>query len=121
MNTHFFRLISRLLIVSLLALPFQSAQAGMVATDQMLAATHSAQNDREKVRDFLSRSDVQAKMETLGLQSDVAKQRVAALTDEEVQQIAGKIDTLPAGAYSGWAVAALIFVILAIWYFFQYK
>lgn len=121
MNTKPFRLICRLLIISMFVLPFQSVQAGMVATDQMLIATHSAQSDREKVRDFLSRSDVQAKMEMLGLQSDVAKQRVSALTDEEVQKIAGKIDTLPAGAFSGWAVAAVIFVILLIWYFFQYK
>lgn len=121
MNARFFQLLSRLLIVSMLALPFQSVQAGMVATDQMLAASHSAQSDREKVRDFLSRSDVQAKMEALGLQSDVAKQRVAALTDEDIQKIAGKIDTLPAGAVTGWAVAGVIFVILLIWYFVAYK
>jgi hypothetical protein len=105
----------------MLALPFQSVQAGMVGTDQMLVASQSAQTDREKVRDFLSRSDVQAKMQAMGLSSDTAKQRVAALTDEEVQKIAGKIDTLPAGAMSGWAVAGVIFVILLIWYFVVYN
>jgi hypothetical protein len=121
MNARFFQLISRLLVISMLALPFQSVQAGMVGTDQMLAASQSAQTDREKVRDFLSRSDVQAKMQAMGLSSDTAKQRVAALTDEEVQKIAGKIDTLPAGAMSGWAVAGVIFVILLIWYFVVYN
>jgi len=121
MNARFFRLVSRLLIVSSLVLPFQAAQAGMVGTDQMVAASHAMQNDREKVRNFLSRADVQAKMETLGLQSDAAKQRVDALTDEEVQKIAGKIDSLPAGAMDGWAVAGVILIIALIWYFFSYK
>lgn len=121
MNARFFRLVSRLLIVSLLVLPFQMAQAAMVGTDQMVAASHAMQNDREKVRNFLSRADVQAKMETLGLQSDAAKQRVDALTDEEVQKIAGKIDSLPAGAMDGWAVAGVILIIALIWYFFSYK
>jgi hypothetical protein len=39
------------------------------------------------------------------------------MTQEEVNQLAGKIDTLPAGASdSGWWIAAAVVLAIVIWY-----
>lgn len=113
MKSSWFRLVSRLLIMSMLGFSFQSAFAGLVSTDQVAGAS---QSDRDKVASFLSRSEVASQMQAMGIQPQAAKDRVAAMTDEEVAKVAGKIDTLPAGAFSGWAIAAIIIVILAIIY-----
>ena len=113
-----FRLISKLLIVCMVMLPF-STQAGMIGTDQVVASA-TAQANRDKVRDFVARTDVQKQMEVLGLTAANAQDRVAALTDEEVQRIAGKIDSAPAGASSssGWWIAAGVIIIAVLVYIY---
>lgn len=116
-NVSFLKWVSRLLVFSMLWLSFQSANAAIVPTDQALAAPAQAQADRQRVHDFVSRADVAQQLQALGIRADIAKQRVDALTDEEVQRIAGKLDTLPAGAASDWAIAAAVIVIaLVIWW-----
>lgn len=98
MNLHFMRMISRILIASLISLvvPFQSAYAGIVGTDKVAISAQS-QYDRDRVRAFMEREDVRKELQTQGVSVQTAQARVDALTDQEVQQIAGKLDTLPAG------------------------
>ena len=98
MNSYFMRMTSRLLIASVLsfALPFQPAHAGLVDTDRVAASAQS-QSDRERVRTFLDREDVHKALQAQGVDADAAKARVDALTDQEVQTLAGKLDTIPAG------------------------
>ena len=49
-----------------------------------------------------------------------AKDRVAAMTDQEVRTLAGNLDSLPAGAKTnGWAWAAVI--IIAVWIIYAWK
>ena len=113
----FSKLMSQLLILSMVLLPF-SAQAGMIGTAQVVAGS-AAQAARAKVADFIARADVQKQMEALGLAPANAQDRVNALTDEEIQRIAGKIDSAPAGASSnhgwGWAVAAVLIVAVLVY------
>ena len=113
------KLISQLLILSMVVLPF-STQAGMIGTDQVVANA-TAEANRDKVRDFVSRADVQKQFETLGLTTANAAERVNAMTQDEINRIAGKIDTLPAGADSstGWWIAGIIIVGVIIWYFWK--
>ncbi len=114
MNTRFMRMTSRLLIASVLALvmPIQSAYAGIVGTDKVTTSAQ-AQSDRERVRSFLNREDVRAEMQKQGIDAATADARVAALSDQEVQQVAGKLDKLPAGGdFVG--VLLTIFVILLV-------
>jgi len=113
-----FRSISKLLIVAMLAVPFQTVQAGLIGTEQ-IAAVQQVQGNRARVADFLSRAEVQGQLQSLGVSSVAAQERVAAMTDAEVAQIAGKIDSLPAGAISTWGAVALI--ALAVWLFYTYK
>jgi hypothetical protein len=100
-------------------LPY-SAQAGMIATDQVLASATNEAN-RDKVRDFVSRTDVQKQFESLGLTTANAQDRVNAMTQDEINRVAGKIDSLPAGANSstGWWIAGVIVIAAIIWYFWK--
>ena len=113
-----YRLISQLLIVSMVLLPF-STHAGMIGTDQAIASSQDLAN-RDKVRDFISRGDVMKQFEALGVTAGAAQERVNAMTQEEVNRIAGKIDSMPAGADSGWGWIAVIlivgFVVYWVWY-----
>jgi hypothetical protein len=94
-------------------MPF-SLQASMVGTDQVVA-TASDQLNRDKVLSFMSRGDVVKQFETLGLSATTAKERVNAMTQDEVNKIAGKIDSLPAGADSGAWILVLVIVGVIVW------
>jgi hypothetical protein len=98
MNSRFMRIISRLLIASVLSLglPFQSAYAGLVGTDKVAVSVQS-ESERERIRTFLDREDVRNELQAQGVDVNTAKARVDALTDEEVQKVAGKLDRMPAG------------------------
>ena len=114
-----FRIICRVLIASLFAMSFQSAMAGMIGTEQAVAAA-SAQAERAALINTLSRSDVANQLQSQGVDPEAAKARVASMTDQEVAALAGKIDSLPAGASSsgtGWAIA--IVIVLVVWYFWK--
>ncbi len=115
MKSSFMRLICRLLVVSMVVLPFQSVQAGMIGADQV-ATAQSAQADRSAVLGLISRADVARQLQSLGLNPQSAKDRVAAMTDQEIRSLAGGLDALPAGAASGWAIAIVIALGILLWY-----
>lgn len=105
----FNRVVARLLIVCTFALGLPlPASAGIVTTDQIHASA-----ERDKVRGFLDREEVRARMQSLGVDAHAARERVDALTDQEVNELAGRIDHLPAG---GNIVGVLftVFIILLI-------
>lgn len=103
----------RVLVVSLLALSFQTARAGMIGADQAAAA----QTDRATVMGVLNRAETVAQLQAMGVDPQAARERVGAMTDQEVHALAQDIQTAPAGAMSGWGWAAVIIVAAAIWYF----
>lgn len=118
MNSKFFRLVCRLLIVSLLAfqLPMGSANAAMIGTESAVDQTIVAQN-REKVEAFMTRSDVRDQFQKLGLNADDATSRVASMTDQEINKVAGKIDEMPAGGSTLGTILIIglvVFIVLLI-------
>jgi hypothetical protein len=66
------------------------AYAGMIPTEQ-------AQSDRAKVKDMLARPEVAKEMQKMGIAPEKAAARVDAMSDDEVRQLAGRLDALPAG------------------------
>ena len=110
--------ICRLLVALMIWTPYQIATAGMIGTDQVVAS--SPQADRTTVLNFLNRSDVQSQLQSMGIDPASAKDRVAAMTDNEVNQLAGRIHAMPAGADISWgAVLLLILIAAAAWWFWQ--
>ncbi|WP_192037200.1 PA2779 family protein [Halomonas sp. YLGW01] len=113
------RVISPLLIAFLVlgSLPavasVQTAPAGdLISTQDALSASQVAA-DRERINDLLAREDVQQQLLLQGVQPAEVQARVAALSDEEVAQMANQLDEMPAGASVVGALFA-VFVILLV-------
>lgn len=115
MNGSFVRFVSRILIVCMMVLPFQ-VNAGMIGTDTISAAQAVAA--RDAVASVLSRGDVSSQLQSLGLTPQAAQERLDALTDQEVAQLAGKLQQLPAGADGG-AIVLLILIGVLIWWIWK--
>lgn len=113
LNNPLMRALSRILIATTLCMSawLPSAQAAMITTEQVLDSQQAAQN-RDKVRAFFDRADVQTQLQTQGVSADTAKARVDALTDDEVASMAGHIDSLPAGGTDILGFILLVFIIL---------
>jgi hypothetical protein len=110
-------MICRALIVSLLMFSFNSATAGMIGTDRA-TGVGSAQTERAHIGSLLARDDVSRQLQALGVDIKTAQDRVAMLTDDEARSLAGKLDSLPAGAdSSGWWIAAAIVVVALAWWY----
>lgn len=108
------RTLCRLLMVLMVWSPMQFAQAGMIGTDQV--ASVASQADRNTVLQFLGRADVTNQLQSLGVDPATVKDRVAAMTDQEVQQLAGKIDSMPAGGDTLGVVLLLLVVGAVVWW-----
>ena len=78
------------------SVPLSVARAGLVTTEQVVEQ-RTAASDRERLAAILLRDDVRQQVEALGVDRDEAIERLASLSDQEIQQIAGRIDELPAG------------------------
>ena len=102
----------RILIVLMAWAPFHLAQAGMIGTDQLVAS--SAQSDRAAVLAAIGRAEVAAQLQALGLDPASAKDRVAAMSDEDVSALAGRLNSLPAGGTSSGAAAVILIVLIVL-------
>ena len=92
------------------------ARARMINTDEIFK---QGQYDlsRKSINTFLDRSEVQNFLVAWGVSPEEAKARIDSLTDEEIENIASRIDRMPAGGDGlGTIVGAalLIFIILLI-------
>lgn len=106
----------RALVVSLLALSFQTANAGMIGADQA-AAAGAAQTERGMVMSVLDRAETTAQLQAQGIDPVLARERVAAMTDQEVHTLAQDMLTAPAGAISTAGWVAIVLVIGLVWYY----
>ena len=119
MKIHLNRNIARILVVSMcsLGLPVPVAQAELVATDRIEAAGQAWLPARERLGSLLDRTDVRAALERHGVSADDARARVNALSDDEVERVAARFDSLPAagnGFESVLWIGFLVFVILLV-------
>ena len=101
------------LMMAATSLPINFAQAAMVGTDQAIEQAAAA-DDRARVMDFMAREEVRQQMIELGIDPDEAAGRAASLTDVEIQQIAGKLDQLPAGESAIGAIVGAILIIFLV-------
>ena len=92
----------------------QTAQATLVSTEQVAASqgVRSPELLRGQVTEALTRADVVAALAERGVSPAQVQQRVDALTDAEVAQVAQQIDSAPAGAND--IIGAIVFVFLVL-------
>jgi hypothetical protein len=96
-------------------LPAPAARADLVSTERMLS--QPSETPRERLRAFLAREDVRSQLRSLGVSPREASDRVASLSDEEVERVTGHLDSLPAGQGAFGAIvgaAVLVFLVLLI-------
>ena len=116
MRTTMKKMTCRALIVSLLALSFTTAKAGMIGADQVAAADAASQ--RTMVMSLLNRADTAAQLQAQGIDPALARERVASMSDQEVQALAQDMQTAPAGASlhaAGWL--AIVVIAGLVWYY----
>jgi hypothetical protein len=93
-------LVVRLMIGLMVWMPAQFATAGMIGTDAVASVDRTA---------------VVSKLEAFGIDPLQAQDRVGAMTEEEVQTLANRLESLPAGqAQDVLAAVFIIGVIVAI-------
>jgi len=89
--------------------------AAVIGTDTVIASTTTMDISRQRseLTTFMARADVNTQLVSLGVDPSQAAARIAALSDDEVQQLHGKMQTLPAGG-SLVGLVVFIFVLLLI-------
>src|SRR5712691_9681400 len=102
MRSATFRMICRVLIAPVMALSVQTARAGMIGADQVSLAA-AAQTERNTVLNALGRPAVTDELQALGVDPQAARDRVAAMSDEELDAPAGQRAFFCLG--SRWAAA----------------
>lgn len=112
MNT-FKRTLASLLIVCMATAGMPVvANAGIVTTEEAITS-QSAVDNRTKVENFLARADVRDAMVAQGIDGSAAADRVKAMSDVEVAQLANRVDQAPAGGEI-LGILFTIFIVLLI-------
>jgi hypothetical protein len=113
MSQAFIRFVSRVLVASLIWLPLQ-ARAGLIATDRAVAAA-AERAGQQAGQQATARAAIAAQLERYGVAGDQARERAAALTDEEAASLAARVADVPAGA--GAEIAIILIIAFLIWRF----
>lgn len=110
----FKRLIASLLIASTTLMGFPlTANAALVGTEEALT-TAVAADQRTQVDAFMQREDVRAALQARGVSPEAATERVRALSQDEVAQLAEHIDQAPAAGADVLGFFLVLFVVLLI-------
>ena len=105
------RILTALLAVSILFVSVQPAVNAAIVSTSDLVATEQSKIGKEYLLSTLEREDVRTALTSQGVNLEMAKQRVASMTDEEIRALNQKMDEMPAG--SG-VVSALVLVFLVL-------
>ena len=115
MNPAFKMATCQLLVASILSLSFQTVQAGLIGADHAAAGTPDP--DRVLVLAALDRADVVAQLQAAGVDPQAARERVRAMSEQEVQALAQDIQSAPAGGISDWGWVAIVLIAALVWYY----
>lgn len=97
-------------LTSVMAAP-TTALAGIVGTDEVVSSQR-AELDRERLVSELDREEVRTQLERYGVDPSEARERVAAMTNDELSQLVGGLDEQPAGA--GAVTILLVIIVLLL-------
>lgn len=88
--------------------------AGPISTKTLVNNLNRAEHQR-KVAEFVKRADVQEQLSQLGVSSEEAEKRVAALSDQEVNQLSQDIDSATLGGDLGGILVLVLVIVLIIY------
>ena len=110
----FRKIIALTLVATLIWAGFSlPASAAVISTQQVMAIeTRDAQISELQAR--LARDDVRQALVELGVDPQQAHARVASLSELELAQLGGQLDSLPVGGNGALALVGAVFVVLMI-------
>jgi hypothetical protein len=91
-----------------------SVTMAAIVTNAQIAASSQTEVEKTRIQAFMDRSDIKDSLQALGVSEPSAKDRVAAMTDQEVNAMVQKIDSMPAGGYLGNSDMVLILLIVLV-------
>ena len=101
------------LATSLVATSLQSAAyAGVISTQEYVTSL-DREATRARIDAVLAREEVRSQLEKYGVDPAMTDARIAALTDQELEQLATDLESMPAGG-SVLAVVGIVFIVLLI-------
>ncbi len=90
------------------ALSAPQAYAGMISPV-------TPDSERARVRALVERPEIAQQLEKMGISADQAKARVAAMSEDEVSSLAGKLDALPVGgALNNQDLLLIVIIVLLV-------
>lgn len=107
--------IIRLLIIAVCAsVMFQPfANAGMISNDQLVTQEQTASKKAELVN-LLNSEEVRTQMTEMGVDLADAEDRVASMTDAELDQVFAGLDTLAVGSGIAGTILTVLLIILIL-------
>lgn len=109
---------SRVVIIMVLiafcvsVIPVSSIHASMLGTGVVLE--NDSQNIRDRLNNMLVADDVRQSLEDRGVSVAEAQARVDALSDAQLRQLAGQLDSLPSGQGLETVVIASVFIFVIL-------
>jgi len=94
------------------ALPISSSDvfSGQISAERKI--------NEEKIASLLNSEIIEKKLTEIGLSRQEVENKLAGLTDEQINTLANKIDTIQAGGSAGWIIAVLVVLALIGMLFF---
>ncbi|MCM0755578.1 PA2779 family protein [Desulfovibrio aminophilus] len=111
-----FRLMAVFMALFMWTLAFvPRAEAGFVASQALTDSAATRSQDIATVERVLQNKVVKQRLQELGYSDQEVRDRLAGLSDQELNQLAGRIDTVaPAGDGFGFVIGLLVVAILIV-------
>ncbi|MFL6692683.1 MAG: PA2779 family protein [Ramlibacter sp.] len=112
-----FRAVVATMLFALLATATAVSRAELMDAERTTQPQSQSELERAKVRDFLDRANVRERLQAMGVDGLAARDRVAAMTEEEVHALAQRIDMLPAGgalSQTDWMLILLVAILVVL-------
>ncbi|WP_099035294.1 PA2779 family protein [Lacimicrobium alkaliphilum] len=94
---------------SVLIFSLGQVSAAPYSSDQVIASQQHQYN-KQQVLSFLDNAEVQNKLVALGVSPEQAEQRIANMTNEELDALNSQMNEMPAGGIVGTIVTVLVVV-----------
>lgn len=108
----FKRFIAIVLSLSLINLSIGSAQAAMIANDQVINQVQQI-NSKAELLQLMNRADVHQQLLDMGVSTEDIEARINMMTDQEIAQLNQQLGDLPAGG-DALGIILVIFIVFVI-------
>lgn len=108
------KILTLLVMSSVLVMGVSTPGFADVISTEDLASVSDIESKRSAIKSFLARDAVKSKLSAWGVGEQDVRQRVDALTDQEVQEMIENMDAMPAGEGILETVIAILVILLLL-------